>query len=310
MGITTLACVGTISPVKKNGARGELPNEPVNKEVNFDEDDEGYEGNYEEEADDEEELKAFKARWTNQRFNTLESENRTNQVEARARHESYLRIIGIPISSAEYEFFYKSFSKALLTDSAASQYQLMPPHFKHYSKIKHRGVANSVITKMIKIRDHVKLGQKLTETVKGKLSLGVKILQVGGVDKVFERKFNIRDNNEKLLKASQCYLSITAGPIAGLLIISNNRIAFCSERSIKVTSPSGKLLKVQYKVMIQLRKINRAVEIENAKKTTQKYVKLVTEDNFDFWFMGFLNHQRTLKYLKQAIYQADESFDI
>ncbi|KAL3635833.1 hypothetical protein CASFOL_020380 [Castilleja foliolosa] len=59
------------------------------------------------------------------------------------------------------------------------------------------------------IRDHVKLGQKLTET---------------------------------------------AGPIAGLLFMSNNRIAFCSERSIKVTSPSGKLLKVHYKVMIPLGK--------------------------------------------------------
>ncbi|KAL3635825.1 hypothetical protein CASFOL_020372 [Castilleja foliolosa] len=140
------------------------------------------------------------------------------------------QVIGIPISSIEYDFFYKSSQKALLPDIAASQYQLMPsPPSKHFSKIRHSGV-NSVITKMIKIgenvdffaqgiRDHVKLGPKLTETVKGKLSLWAKILQVGGVDKVFERKFNIRDNNEKLLKAFQCYLSTTAGPIAGLLFI-------------------------------------------------------------------------------------------
>ncbi|KAL3635832.1 hypothetical protein CASFOL_020379 [Castilleja foliolosa] len=191
---------------------------------------------------------------------------------------------------------YKSSQKSLLPDSTASQYQLMPSPSKHYSGNRHSGV-NSVITKMIKIgkniqgiRDHVRLGPKLTETVKGKLTLGAKILQVGGVDKVFERKFNIRDNNEKLLKASQCYLSTTAGPIAGLLFISNYKIAFCSERSIKVTSPSGKLLKVHYKVMIPLGNIKRADEIENAKKTTQKYVKLVTEDNFEFWFMGFLSH--------------------
>ncbi|KAL3635824.1 hypothetical protein CASFOL_020371 [Castilleja foliolosa] len=224
-------------------------------------------------------------------------------------------VIGIPISSTDYEFFYKSSRKALLPDPAASQYQVMPSPSKHCSKIRHSGV-NSVITKMIKIgenvdvfaqgiRDHVKLGPKLTETVKGKLSLGAKILQVGGVDKVFERKFDIRDSHEKLLKASQCYLSTTAGPIAGLLFISNNRIAFCSERSIKVTSPSEKLLKVHYKVMIPLGKIKRAVEIENAKKLTQKYMQLVTEDNFEFWFMGFLNHQRTFKYLQQAIYQAN-----
>lgn len=55
--------------------------------------------------------------------------------------------------------------------------------------------------------------------------------------------------------------------------------------------------------MIPLRKIRRAIESENVKKPTQKYVQLVTEDNFDFWFMGFLNHQRTLKYIQQAIHQ-------
>lgn len=56
--------------------------------------------------------------------------------------------------------------------------------------------------------------------------------------------------------------------------------------------------------MIPMRKITRANEIENAKTPTHKYVQLVTEDNFDFWFMGFLGHQRTLNYLRQAIHQA------
>ncbi|KAK6122256.1 hypothetical protein DH2020_044004 [Rehmannia glutinosa] len=197
-------------------------------------------------------------------------------------------VIGIPISSVQHAFFCnkKSSTNALLPDPA-SQYQILPSPSKQYSK---------------NIR-HIKLGPKLSETVKGKLSLGARILQVGGVDKVFRQKFNIGDD-EKLLKASQCYLSTTAGPIAGLLFISNDRVAFCSERSIKVSSPTGKLLKVHYKVMIPLTKIKRAIESENVKKPTQKYVQLVTEDNFEFWFMGFLNHQTTLKYLHQAIHQA------
>lgn len=93
----------------------------------------------------------------------------------------------------------------------------------------------------------MRLGPKLSETVKGKLSLGARILQVGGVDKVFKHKFNSRDD-EKLLKASQCYLSTTAGPIAGLLFISDYRVAFCSERSIKLSSPTGKPLQAHYKV--------------------------------------------------------------
>ncbi|XP_011070466.1 putative GEM-like protein 8 [Sesamum indicum] len=224
--------------------------------------------------------------------------------------------IGIPmISSSDSALmpFMGASRQALLTDPAV-QYQLLPSsNSKHCSKIRHSRV-DSVIAKMMKlgesldgfaqgIREHVKLGPKLGETVKGKLRLGARILQVGGVDKVFRQKFNIRDD-EKLLNASQCYLSTTAGPIAGLLFVSNHRVAFCSDRSIKLSSPTGKPLKAHYKVMIPLRKIKRAAESENVKKPTQKYVQIVTDDNFEFWFMGFLNHQRTLKYLQQAIHQA------
>ncbi|KAL0446633.1 UNVERIFIED_CONTAM: GEM-like protein 4 [Sesamum latifolium] len=209
-------------------------------------------------------------------------------------------------------FMGSSRQQPFLPDPAA-QYQLLPsPNSNHSSKIRHSRV-DSVIAKMIKlgesmdgfaqgIREHVKLGPKLSETVKGKLRLGARILQFGGVEKVFRQKFNIRDD-EKLLKASQCYLSTTAGPIAGLLFVSSNRVAFCSERSIKLSSPTGKPLKAHYKVMIPLRKIKRATESENVKKPTQKYVQIVTDDNFEFWFMGFLNHGNTLKYLQQTIHQ-------
>ena len=82
--------------------------------------------------------------------------------------------------------------------------------------------------------------------------MGARILQVGGVEKVFNNNFGTKDD-EKLLKASQCYLSTTVGPIAGLLFVSTHKVAFCSERSIKFTSPTGKLLRVYYKVHPPLR---------------------------------------------------------
>ena len=93
----------------------------------------------------------------------------------------------------------------------------------------------------------VRLGPKFSETVKGKLSLGARILQVGGVKRVFKQIFGVEEG-EKLLKASQCYLSTTGGPIAGLLFISSQRIAFCSDRSIKFSSPNGELIRIHYKV--------------------------------------------------------------
>ncbi|GMY18600.1 GEM-like protein 4 [Fagus crenata] len=153
------------------------------------------------------------------------------------------------------------------------------------------------------VREHVRLGPKITETVKGKLSLGARILKVGGVGKVFKRIFSIREG-EKLLKAFQCYLSTTAGPIAGLLFISTDKIAFCSDRSIKISSPSGEMIRIHYKVMIPLSKIKRVNQSANVMKPSQKYMEIVTVDNFDFWFMGFLNYQKAFKYLQEAISQA------
>ncbi|RRT53635.1 hypothetical protein BHE74_00048705 [Ensete ventricosum] len=95
----------------------------------------------------------------------------------------------------------------------------------------------------------VSLGPKISETVKGKLSLGAKILQAGGVERVFRQNFSV-EKGEKLSKAFQCYLSTTAGPIAGLLFISTDKIAFRSDRSLRITSPKGNLARVPYKVLL------------------------------------------------------------
>ncbi|XP_058772061.1 putative GEM-like protein 8 [Vicia villosa] len=149
-----------------------------------------------------------------------------------------------------------------------------------------KGKLNSVLTKM-------------ADTVKGKLRLGARILQVGGVEKVFTQLFSIKDE-EKLLKASQCYLSTTSGPITGLLFISTHKVAFRGEKSIKITSPKGELIRVHYKVSIPHEKIEHVNQSQNVRKPSKKYVEIVTVDGFDFWFMGFFNYRKALKYLQQA----------
>ncbi|CAN6859148.1 unnamed protein product, partial [Brassica oleracea] len=149
-------------------------------------------------------------------------------------------------------------------------------------------------------RDQNKLGPKLTETVKRKISLGAKILQMGGLEKIYKRHFRVYDE-EKLFKAYQCYLSTTAGPIAGLLFISSKKIAFCSERSIKVACPQGDLTRVHYKVSIPLSKINGVNHSVDTKKPSQKYLEVVTVDGFEFWFMGFLSYKKAFNCLEQAL---------
>ncbi|PKI63293.1 hypothetical protein CRG98_016284 [Punica granatum] len=154
-----------------------------------------------------------------------------------------------------------------------------------------------------RIRDHVKLGPKLSDTVKGKLRLGAKIIQEGGRTNIFKQVFGMKEE-EKLLKASQCYLSTTSGPIAGLLFISTEKIAFCSERSIAFPSSTGQVFKAPYKVLIPTRKIRSANESENVNKPEQKYIEIVTEDGYDFWFMGFLRYEKAFRNLEKAISMA------
>lgn len=66
--------------------------------------------------------------------------------------------------------------------------------------------------------------------------------------KVFKLLFGVCEK-ERLIKASQCCLSTTAGPIAGLLFISTKKVAFCSERLIKVSCPNGETIQILYKVI-------------------------------------------------------------
>ena len=54
-------------------------------------------------------------------------------------------------------------------------------------------------------------------------------------------------------------------------------------------------------VSIPLRKIKRTNQSENVTKSSLKYMEIITVDNFDFWFMGFLNYQKTFNYLQQTI---------
>ncbi|CAL1374918.1 unnamed protein product [Linum trigynum] len=219
---------------------------------------------------------------------------------------SYLhqgQVMGFPITSSSASTAARMAPRPLLLlDDATNRYMPTPAH---QSLMLKQNRSNSMLKRMNKlgkkadkfahgIREHVKLGNKISETLKGKLTLGARILQVGGVKKVFRQFFSVSEG-ERLLKACQCYLSTTSGPIAGLLFISTDKLAFCSERSIQLSSPEGKSIWVHYKVVIPLEKIQGANQSENTKKPSQKYMEIVTVDGFDFWFMGFLNFKKAFK---------------
>ncbi|KAI3454285.1 hypothetical protein Pfo_010948 [Paulownia fortunei] len=169
------------------------------------------------------------------------------------------------------------------------------PARNHKKKLERKGTSFAY-----RIREHVRMGPKFSETVKGKLSVGAKIIKKGGRENIFRDIFGESDG-EKLLKASQCYLSTTAGPIAGILFISTQKIAFCSERSIAVHSSSGGLIRIPYKLSIPVKMIKGANESENVNNPAQKYIEIVTQDNFEFWFMGFVRYEKAFMNIQRAI---------
>ncbi|KAJ4973243.1 hypothetical protein NE237_006417 [Protea cynaroides] len=207
-------------------------------------------------------------------------------------------VIGIPVSSVSYTVEDSAGRTTSLSETANSYFLSTPSKESTISKQYRVKTSiewiNKVGKKADNFRQHVRLGSKVSATVKGKLRLGARILQEGGLEKLFKQIFNV-GAEEKLLNAFQCYLSTTAGPVAGLLFISTERLAFCSERPLTFTLPTGKLFRTPYKVMIPLKKIKVANQSENVNKPSQKYIQVVTVDKFEFWFMGFLKYQKAFK---------------
>ncbi|KAI6669978.1 hypothetical protein NL676_004863 [Syzygium grande] len=152
-------------------------------------------------------------------------------------------------------------------------------------------------------REHVRLSPGITAMVRGKLSFGARVLQLGGTEKLFRELFSWEDG-EKLMESFECYWLTSTSPIAaGLLFISTEKFAFWSERSVEVVSPGGGSTKIHYEMKVPIRNIKAVNEAENVERPLQKYINIVTVDDSDFWFTGFFNHQKALKNLRRAIHQ-------
>ncbi|KEH44424.1 GRAM domain protein/ABA-responsive-like protein [Medicago truncatula] len=159
-------------------------------------------------------------------------------------------VSGTPII---FDQFQNSVNRYLL-DSTSHQCQYPSKHqSKSLTNSNKKRLARKADSLSQKVQEHVRLRANISETIKRKLSLGAQILQVGGVEKVFMRYFSVSED-ESLLKISQCYLSTTSGPLAGLLFISNEKVAFCSDRSIKVYNQKGQMCRIRYKVSRELYK--------------------------------------------------------
>ncbi|TKY63003.1 GEM protein 5 [Spatholobus suberectus] len=96
---------------------------------------------------------------------------------------------------------------------------------------------------------NLKTGPSVSSAALGKMNLTVKAISEGGFESLYKQTFTTYPN-EKLKKSFASYLSTSTGPVAGTLYLSNIHVAFCSDRPLCFTAPSGQETWTYYKVFI------------------------------------------------------------
>ncbi|KAI3862550.1 hypothetical protein MKX03_037654 [Papaver bracteatum] len=145
---------------------------------------------------------------------------------------------------------------------------------------------------------NLKTGPSASEAAWAKVGIQAKALTGGGFESLYKQTFNTTPN-EKLKKSFACYLSTSTGPVAGTLYLSNVHIAFCSDRPLTFTAPSGQQAWSYYKVMVPLAMVSAVNPV--TPKASERYIQINTVDSHDFWFMGFVNYDKAVMHLSGSM---------
>lgn len=145
---------------------------------------------------------------------------------------------------------------------------------------------------------NLKTGKSVSDSAWGKMNLTAKAITGGGFEQLYKQSFSTFPN-ETLKKSFACYLSTTTGPVAGTLYLSNMHVAFCSDRPLSFTAPSGQTTWSYYKVLIPLGKVATVNPV--LMSDAEKYIQITTVDGQDFWFMGFVNYEKASHHLLESV---------
>ncbi|TKY58702.1 GLABRA2 expression modulator [Spatholobus suberectus] len=146
---------------------------------------------------------------------------------------------------------------------------------------------------------HLKTSPSFAEAAMGRIAQGTKVLAEGGYEKIFLNTFETVP--EELLQNSfACYLSTSAGPVMGVLYISTAKIAYCSDNPISYKT-DNQMEWSYYKVVIPLHELKAVNPSSNTTNPAEKYIQVMSVDNHEFWFMGFLNYEGAVEFLQEAL---------
>ncbi|CAI8608775.1 unnamed protein product [Vicia faba] len=146
---------------------------------------------------------------------------------------------------------------------------------------------------------HLKTSPSMAEAAMGRIAQGTKVLAEGGYEKIFLSTFDTVPE-ERLQNSFACYLSTSAGPVMGVLYISTAKIAYSSDNPISYKS-EDKTEWSYYKVVIPLHELKAVNPSSNTANPAEKYIQVISVENHEFWFMGFLNYENAVGFLQDAL---------
>ncbi|XP_038990411.1 GEM-like protein 1, partial [Phoenix dactylifera] len=149
---------------------------------------------------------------------------------------------------------------------------------------------------------HLKTGPSFAEAAMGRIAQGTKVIEEGGYEKIFRQTFDTVPE-EQLMKSYACDLSTSAGPVMGILYLSTAKLAFCSDNPLSY-KVGDRTEWSYYKVVIPLHRLREANPSVNKVNPGEKYIQVVSTDNQEFWFMGFVNYDGAAKSLQEAVQAA------
>ncbi|KAJ7943708.1 GLABRA2 expression modulator-like [Quillaja saponaria] len=145
---------------------------------------------------------------------------------------------------------------------------------------------------------HLKTSPSFAEAAMGRIAQGTKVLAEGGYEKIFRQTFETVPE-EQLQNSYACYLSTSAGPVMGVVYVSTEKLAFCSDNPLSYKS-GNQTEWSYYKVVIPLHQLKAVNPSSSGVNPSEKYIQLISIDDHEFWFMGFLNYEGAVKCLQEA----------
>ncbi|CAI5970663.1 unnamed protein product [Closterium sp. NIES-65] len=109
--------------------------------------------------------------------------------------------------------------------------------------------------------------------------------------------------DEKLLFYFYCNLLTSVGPVPGTLVVTTASIGFLSDAEFEY-NPLGRpteIAKSHFVATIPLHKITGVAPEANPSDDNEKYIRLTTEDDFSFWFTGFIAYDQAFATVLSAV---------